>query len=1399
MKSTHSIFLATALAVLGVCTAQSQVVVVSDNYNTNTSGTGFALGSGVNTGINPPTTRITGTAAPNLRYLQTATTRTASKYDINSNRLRVVSESTIGRFTLSANGASAFDFGPALGSPYATPANPAIYDVKISMRNDATSNARFSFAITTAESDANSWDFGIQMYRTTTTIDYYTIQKRVDTASSGTAADINTPMFVTGPNSTNSMQAFLIRVTDAGAESTTYSSRIQVSTNNGASWIYDTQGDPDLPNGFRFDGPGRVIDFDQASNGSGNVFYDNFSITSISSPVPPAAAVWTGGGADNNWSTADNWGGSAPINGQPITFDGTTRQANVNDLTSFDTPFVTFNVGGFSLSGNPFSISSTISNIAGVNTFAGDISFSSTGVKTWNIASGSELKLNNTTTIEVNGDHSITGGGTLHSFGTVNIGQATTANPAFSVMEGTHIIDASAFTTRGGYRIGSLPTGAGAQTVITNGGSLSLTATSGNLRVGDSSNPNAARLNIDNGSIFLSGNAVLAVSYAAGATGTVTQNGGLVSVPILSFDEVGAGAGSYSIKNGALAARVIRKNNSSGSASIYFDNATVTASPGSSNAFFGGLDVAQIQPGGLVIEAQSDVTIAQALSGTGSLIKSNFSSVILTGANTYAGDTIILSGRLAMANTQTNSSVVQVSDGAEFGVFQRTLGSTLNVPAVHFNGASGSTMSFDLGTLATPTAPMMKVGNLSVNGNVVINIANGLQLTPGTIVLVDYDGAITGGYRFSLGSLPPGMSATLVNNTANGSIDLNITGVPGFRWTGATSGDWDGFTQNWVNQQNGTPSTYSDGYPTTFDDNATTGNVNITGLPTPAIITVSNNTLPYVWSNGGITVNTLVKLGAGTLTRVESGADIIANYEIDKGTLALSNSFDTTMTTVLTDVNGGTGTFAKQGLSTLTVTSTNSTYDASVLVQQGNLKIGNDRALGSTSAKITIVQGGTLDLNDKVPGAEPVFVSGDGYQQQGAIIDSTSGGAVDTNLRDVTMTGDTTFGAPNGGRWDLRIRSGTGVAPGLKGNGYNLTKVGSGYVSIACQRNLGTNTPYWDMNLGDVIINGGTLAFAESLTLGNPSKSIYINSGAAIQLYDLNATNPMPRNIYMSDGKLNGGGANTDTNVLTGTINITGSDSIRPDQCVMFINGPITGPGSLAMTANEPGRVYLNGANTFVGDLTVSSGTLGGTGSMVANLVMLGGTFAPGQLDVVGTFSVSGNVNLGGTNVFELNRGLSPNSDRLNVGGNLSFGGILKVVLGVGAPAPQAGDVYQLFNKGSSSSFSSISLPDISALPGNLSWNTDNLAVNGTISVNGTVVAPNPPTITSVSWAGTNVVFSGTGGVQGNNYFVLTSTDVASHSTNWTRIATNQFGAGGSFSVTNPITGSMRFFELQVP
>jgi hypothetical protein len=76
--------------------------------------------------------------------------------------------------------------------------------------------------------------------------------------------------------------------------------------------------------------------------------------------------------------------------------------------------------------------------------------------------------------------------------------------------------------------------------------------------------------------------------------------------------------------------------------------------------------------------------------------------------------------------------------------------------------------------------------------------------------------------------------------------------------------------------------------------------------------------------------------------------------------------------------------------------------------------------------------------------------------------------------------------------------------------------------------------------------------------------------------------------------------------------------------------------------------------------------------------------------------------------------------------------------------------------------------------------------------------APAPqPRITNVAQIGSNLVFSGTNGVQGNSYVVLRTTDLSLSPTNWTRIQTNTFGAGGTFTVTDPIPpGSARSYYL---
>ncbi len=90
----------------------------------------------------------------------------------------------------------------------------------------------------------------------------------------------------------------------------------------------------------------------------------------------------------------------------------------------------------------------------------------------------------------------------------------------------------------------------------------------------------------------------------------------------------------------------------------------------------------------------------------------------------------------------------------------------------------------------------------------------------------------------------------------------------------------------------------------------------------------------------------------------------------------------------------------------------------------------------------------------------------------------------------------------------------------------------------------------------------------------------------------------------------------------------------------------------------------------------------------------------------------------------------------------------------------------------------------------------DNLVVQA----DGFVGAP-PPRIQRVTLAGNMVVTSGTNGIQGTSYYVLTSTNVSLPRTNWTRLATNSFGLGGSFSFTNALSANLpqTYYLIQMP
>jgi alpha-L-fucosidase 2 len=248
-----------------------------------------------------------------------------------------------------------------------------------------------------------------------------------------------------------------------------------------------------------------------------------------------------------------------------------------------------------------------------------------------------------------------------------------------------------------------------------------------------------------------------------------------------------------------------------------------------------------------------------------------------------------------------------------------------------------------------------------------------------------------------------------------------------------------------------------------------------------------------------------------------------------------------------------------------------------------------------------------------------------------------------------------------------------------------------------------------------------------------------------------------------------------------------------------------------AVVKNGLGTMRLTGNNTYTGATTVNGGVLQVNGSIGASVVTVaagaalsgsglisgpvsvqaGATLAPGP--GLATLTVNNYLSLAGTVSLELSKSISGlTNDAVTVTSTLTLGGAL-VVTNIGPNTLAAGDTFKLFKAGSfSGHFTSLSLPPLAA---NLSWNTNSLAVNGTI----TVVSQAPPGAMAPVRDANGYWFAITGAA-GQSYTVLGSTDVSLALPNWQTDAAGIFGPTGTAAFTNPApTNPAHFYRVRSP
>ncbi|WP_419816090.1 autotransporter-associated beta strand repeat-containing protein [Glacieibacterium sp.] len=698
----------------------------------------------------------------------------------------------------------------------------------------------------------------------------------------------------------------------------------------------------------------------------------------------------------------------------------------------------------------------------------------------------------------------------------------------------------------------------------------------------------AGALSIQNGKLYLAG-----ANVHSG--GTNVLNGTVVATNTQSF-----GIGAVNLNGGGTLL---------GDGPLVLTNAVVLTGTGNQ------------------IGTADSLTLTNAITGSGGFTKDGAGVLDLSGISTYAGDTTVAFGGLAVNGALTGAGIVTVSSGATLSGAGTIAGNVIVADGGHFAPGnspgtitvgglalgSDSFLDFDLGEAnvsgGTFNDHIVVTHDLTLNGHLTVTDSN--SFSTGVYNLISYGGALSGS-GLMIDSLPLTFGGVIQTLVA-GQVNLIVTqpGVLLQYWDGSDmagdgsigggAGSWGASNTNWTTAAPSTLNASWQGGLASFGGSAS-GTVTITG--SQAIHDLQFTTTGYVLAAGvGGALDTSVASFVATGTGVTA-------------------TIDAPIT--------GTGSLAKQGLGTLTLTGT-STYAGGTTLTAGTLIVGGDSALGT--GVLTLGGGSTLGSTGTVA-----------YLMNA--IHTSALGTVDTI--DVLSGSDLQLDGVISGNAQLK-KTGDGTLTLFKANSYaggtdvtqggvqirNGGSLGTGQLKLAANTYLGADAD--DLVVanaidltGNVLVNQSATTLTLDGDIGGTGDLVTSNPGTLI----LNGDNSF-HTLYVLHGAVELG---TDTAAGGGSIYM-GNDSLLSAGVsglvianAISLNGPNridSGTGTLTLTGSIDGglldkrgasELVLNAVNTYTGGTTLTAGTI-----TVANdealgsgaLTFTGGTTLKAGADVI--------------------------------------------------------------------------------------------------------------------------------------------------------------------------------------
>jgi len=634
------------------------------------------------------------------------------------------------------------------------------------------------------------------------------------------------------------------------------------------------------------------------------------------------------------------------------------------------------------------------------------------------------------------------------------------------------------------------------------------------------------------------------------------------------------GAGSL-VKSGT--GRTILSTNNSATGGTTIEAGTLQIGSGGSAGTLAG-NVAIAAGATLEFNRSGTSSFAGVISGSGGIVKTGAGRVSITGSSSFQGPVVVSAGALGMAPFTTASGIT-VANGGSFAVINSGSERTLVSPTLSL-GTTSSDLRFELASPSNPTVALLSVttpDGLTLNGGAhTLSVATSGALSVGRFTLIDYAGSpITSG--FTLAALPQRLAGSLVYDTTNTTIDLNITGLDTLRWTGQSSGVWDvgsaadvGGTVNWQLASSSSATNFLSGDQVRFDDSAARSGVSLPADVAPGSIIVSNTALDYTFSGAGSITGSpsFVKQGAGRATLLVSNSST-GLTTVSAGTLQVGDASTTPTIAGPVVLDGGlldfrngtlsgsatvntaaTATFASGTVAnSLTVAGGTATLSGASLaagatISSGLLSIGNGGAAGGVAGAIAIAGPGTLAFNHANDLTYAGVLSG-----SGAITKDGPGRSVLT-------------------------ASSTGYTGTITING--------GLVSVEDPNNTAG-----DINAVSIVVNNsGTFQFGNA-TIGNPdlpnTTYITLNAGGKAvwqEAEDFGGVHFNGGVLDMQQGGFNAAGATTQI-WTSGTLTASGTAA--------FAMG-----GTAAVLKQGPDEFVVNGlaSITTTGGVMVENGTL---------------------------------------------------------------------------------------------------------------------------------------------------------------------------------------------------------------